>query len=339
MKALAFESMPVIQVEHLAKRYEIYRRSTGFLGSLKSFFFRKTFFAEAVKDISFSVGEGELVGFLGPNGAGKTTTLKMLSGIVRQTSGYARVLGFDPYRRERSYQKQFALVMGQKNQLLSDLPALESFALLKEIYGLSQTDYRRQLDELVATLDVSAILDIPVRKLSLGQRMRCELVAALLHRPRVLFLDEPTIGLDVVAQKSIREFIKRYNRETKTTIMLTSHYMDDIQELCERVVVINLGVIVFDGALKDVVARYAPYKMLKATFTGKGVCRQDIASYGDIETCEPYRCAIRVARSDIKDVAAAMLSSGLPVDDIFIGEVGVDEVVRRIFAETSAAAD
>jgi len=272
-----------------------------------------------------------LVGFLGPNGAGKTTTLKMLSGILHPTSGQVQVLGHIPAQREKSYQKQFALVMGQKNQLIKDLPALETFIVNKEIYEISDRQFQENLDELVELFDMRDILDIQVRKLSLGQRMRCELVAALLHKPKVLFLDEPTIGLDVVAQKNIRDFIKKYNREKKTTIILTSHYMEDIRELCERVIIINLGQIVYDGKLDDLIKKYAPYKLLKVVFNENGIKREDVKKFGEIEELSPYSCTIKTARNKTKDTAIALFSSGLPVDDIVIDEVDIDDVIRQIF--------
>lgn len=207
--------MPIVQVTNLSKVYEFYRKQPGLWNSIKSLFHREKLFTHAVKDISFTIDEGEFVGFLGPNGAGKTTTLKMLSGILYPTSGEANVLGHTPWKRQPQFQKQFALVMGQKNQLWWDLPAMESFILNKEIYEVSDTKFRETLDELSELLDIKHLLDVQVRKLSLGERMKCELVAALLHSPKVLFLDEPTIGLDVVSQNNIREFLKKYNKEKK----------------------------------------------------------------------------------------------------------------------------
>lgn len=323
--------MNVITVKNLSKSYEYYRQSPGFLNAVKSFFSRETLFAEAVKNISFSIGEGELVGFLGPNGAGKTTTLKMLSGILYPTSGEARVLGFLPTDRKSEYQKQFALVMGQKNQLVADLPAMDSFVLNKEIYEISDNDFRKTLDELVEVLDIGNILDIQVRKLSLGQRMKCELAAALLHKPKVLFLDEPTIGLDVVAQKNIRDFLKTYNKEKKTTIILTSHYMEDIKDLCRRVIIINLGKVIYDGAIDELIKHHAPYKLLKITFDENGIRREQVEKYGEVIDFSSYQAVIKVARVEAKKVAIALLSSSLPVDDILIDEVEIDDVIRKVF--------
>ncbi len=326
--------MPIIEVKNLSKTYEYYKKEPGFIQSLKGLFRREKLYAQAVSEINFSIEEGELVGFLGPNGAGKTTTLKMLSGILHPSGGEARVLGYVPWKRQAAYQKQFALIMGQKNQLWWDLPAMESFILNKEIYEIPDAEFGKNLDELVDLLGVREILSVPVRKLSLGQRMKCELIAALLHKPRVLFLDEPTIGLDVVAQKNIRDFIKRYNREKKTTIILTSHYMEDIKELCERVIIIDHSRILYDGKLAELINKYAAHKQLTVTFNDHGVSREQVERFGELAEFSPYKIVIRVERSKAKDAAAAILASELPVDDILIDEVEIDEVVRRIFKNT-----
>jgi ABC-2 type transport system ATP-binding protein len=325
--------MATIEVENLSKIYESYRKKPGLRGSLKGLFHRETFFTSAVDGISFSVSEGELVGFLGPNGAGKTTTLKMLSGILYPTSGDARVLGYTPARRQREYQKQFALVMGQKNQLWWDLPARESILLNKEIYEIPDGEFERNLAELSDLLEIRDILDVPVRKLSLGQRMKCELVTALIHDPKVLFLDEPTIGLDVVAQKNIRDFIRRYNQDKKTTVLLTSHYMEDISQLCDRVIIIDAGRIVFDGRLADLIQAYAPHKVITVTFADCLPSVSRLQRYGELVEAGLYKAILRIPREDSKRVAADLLSSDLPVDDILIGEVAVDEVVRKIFQD------
>lgn len=323
--------MAIIEVKNLNKTYEYYKKQPGLWASVKGLFKREKLFTEAVKNVNFNIEEGELVGFLGPNGAGKTTTLKMLSGILYPASGEARVLGYIPHKRQAEYQKQFALVMGQKNQLWWDLPAMESFILNKEIYEVPDEDFKENLEELTALLDINDILDVQVRKLSLGQRMKCELVTALLHKPKVLFLDEPTIGLDVVAQKNIRDFIKKYNKEKKTTILLTSHYMEDIKELCKRVIIIDRGAIIYDGQLDDLIKKYAPYKTLNIIFSGEGVKEADVKKYGFIHKFNPYLVSFEVAREEVKNVAAAILSSDLPVDDILIEEAEADEVVRKIF--------
>ncbi|MBM2817588.1 MAG: transporter-like protein, type transport system ATP-binding protein [Parcubacteria group bacterium] len=325
--------MTIIEVKNISKKFEFYRKQQGLLESFKSFFFREKLYSDALKDINFKIEEGELVGFLGPNGAGKTTTLKILSGILHPTSGEAKVLGFTPSKREKEYQKQFALVMGQKNNLLKDLPAIESFVMYRDIYEVPEYDFNKNLEELAGLLDIKDFLDVPVRKLSLGQRMKCELIAALIHSPKVLFLDEPTIGLDVVAQKNIRNFIKKYNKESKTSIILTSHYMEDIKELCERVIIINFGKIIYDGKLDDLIKKYATYKLLKVTFNENGIEREDVEKYGKLDGFTPYGCVIKTKREEAKNTAAAILSSNLPVDDILIDEIDVDDVIREIFGK------
>ncbi len=323
--------MPIINVDKLSKTYEYYKKQPGLWNSIKGIFHREKLYTDAVKDISFSIDEGELVGFLGPNGAGKTTTLKMLSGIIYPTHGDAAVLGHTPSKRQAEFQKQFAIVMGQKNQLWWDLPAMESFILNKEIYEVPDAQFKATLEELTTLLDIKDILDVPVRKLSLGQRMKCELVAALLHSPKVLFLDEPTIGLDVISQKNIREFLKKYNREKKITIILTSHYMEDVEALCERVIIINHGMLIYDGSLGKLTDRYVNQKILEVTFTST-VSETTLASYGVVKEYADCRVVLEVAKSEIKDIAAKILKE-LPVDDILISEMPVDEVIRKIFTE------
>lgn len=323
--------MAIIEVENLSKSYEYYKKKAGLLAAIKGLFSREKLFAEAVKNVNFSIGEGELVGFLGPNGAGKTTTLKMLSGILYPSNGRISVLGHIPYMREAEYQKQFALVMGQKNQLWGDLPAMESFILNKEIYGVSDEEFRENLDELVELLDIKDILDVQVRKLSLGQRMKCELAAVLLHKPKVLFLDEPTIGLDVVAQKNIRDFLKRYNEKNKTTIILTSHYMEDISQLCKRVIIINFGKVIYDGKLQDLIKKYAMHKMLTVTFNGIGVEKEQVECFGEVVEFDNFKVVFKIPRDKVKSVASEILNSSLPVDDILIDEADLNDVIRKIF--------
>lgn len=323
--------MPIIDVKKLSKTYSYHRKAPGLLASLKNLFHRETLHTKAVDAISFSIDEGELVGFLGPNGAGKTTTLKMLSGILYPTGGEAHVLGHVPWERKREYQKQFAIVMGQKNQLWWDLPAMESFILNKEIYEVPEKQFRATLDELVDLLDVRDILDVQVRKLSLGQRMKCELIAALLHAPKVLFLDEPTIGLDVVSQQNMREFLKKYNALKKTTILLTSHYMEDVEALCKRIIIINDGVIIFDGQLDDLMKKYVHHKVVTLSFT-KPVLREDLAKLGKIREFQPQYVVLEVPDRSVKERAAKILTT-MPVDDILIDEAPVEEVIRTIFDE------
>ncbi len=321
--------MPVIEVKNLSKTYEYHKKAPGVKAALKSLFHREKLYKTAVDQVSFSVAEGELVGFLGPNGAGKTTTLKMLSGILHPSGGGALVLGYTPWQRQSAYQKQFALVMGQKNQLWWDLPAMESFLLNKEIYEVPEKQFRATLDELVDLLEIKDILDVQVRKLSLGQRMKAELVAALLHSPKVLFLDEPTIGLDVVSQLRIRDFIKKYNRLTKTTILLTSHYMEDVVALCRRVIIINEGKIMYDGSLSELVDQHVDHKVLKITFT-QAVLKTDLETYGKVKEYEAERVVLEVKKDRVRFVAAEILSK-LPVDDILIDEVEIEEVIRHVF--------
>lgn len=325
--------MPIIEVKKLSKTYTYHRKAPGLWASVKSLFHREKLYTYAVKDISFSVEEGELVGFLGPNGAGKTTTLKMLSGILYPTGGEAWVLGYVPWERRKEYQKQFAIVMGQKNQLWWDLPAMESFILNKEIYEVPEKQFRATLDELVDLLDVKDILDVQVRKLSLGQRMKCELIAALLHAPRVLFLDEPTIGLDVVSQQNMREFIKKYNTLKKTTILLTSHYMEDVEALCKRVIIINHGQIIYDGLLADLVDKYVDHKIITVSFK-KEVQKKDLEKLGEIREYKPQYVVLEIKNAHVRERAAKILTT-LPVDDILIDEAPVEEVIRKIFEEVA----
>ncbi len=323
--------MPIISVDHLSKTYEYYKKDPGLMASVRGLFHRETLYAHAVKDMSFSIDEGEFVGFLGPNGAGKTTTLKMLSGILYPTSGDVSVLGYTPSKRQAAFQKQFAIVMGQKNQLWWDLPPMESFLLNKAIYQIPDAQFKKTLDELVALLDISHILDVQVRKLSLGERMKCELVAALLHGPKVLFLDEPTIGLDVVSQNNIRQFLKTYNKEKKTTIILTSHYMEDVEALCDRVLIINHGSLVYDGALHTLISQYAKTKQITVSFS-EHITKKTFSTFGEVILYDKGQAVIEVQKSDARHVASTLLST-LPIEDIGIKEVSVEEVIRMVFSE------
>src|SRR5216684_169967 len=254
--------MPAIEVIGLTKAFRTYKKQPGFAGAVKGLFRRKYEQTIAVKDVNFVVEPGELVGFLGPNGAGKTTTLKMLAGLLYPTSGSARVLGYVPWQRQDGYRRQFALLLGQKNQLWWDLPARESLDLNAKIYGISPAVMERTVSEMTELLRVQDKLNVMVRELSLGERMKMELIASLLHQPKVLFLDEPTIGLDVVSQKTVREFLRHHNATRKTTILLTSHYMTDIEALCDRVIIIDRGTIFFDGKLSEVLDRFADFKLV-----------------------------------------------------------------------------
>ena len=320
----------IIEVKKLNKTYDYFKKKAGLKNSFKGLFRREKLFNKAVNDISFEIEEGEIVGFLGPNGAGKTTTLKMLSGILTPTSGEAKVLGYTPWNREKEYQKQFALVMGQKNQLWWDLPPMESFILNKEIYEVSDKDFDKNIKELLDFLAIENVSDKQVRKLSLGERMKSELAAALLHNPKVLFLDEPTIGLDVVAQKNIRDFLKKYNKERKTTILLTSHYMEDIIQLCKRIIIIDEGRIIYDGSIDALIKEYAPNKMVTVFFEEE-IRREALENFGEIYKFDELKAVFKIKRDEVKDAAGKILSSDLPVKDIEISEVDVDSIIRNIF--------
>src|SRR5437660_187834 len=275
--------MSVIEVQGLTKSFRTYKKNPGLSGAIKGLFRREYEMTLAVKDVTFSIEEAELVGFLGPNGAGKTTTLKMLSGLLYPTSGSAKVLGYVPWERKDGYRRQFALLLGQKNQLWWDLPARESLELNAKIYGIPKDSFERTVDEMTALLAVNDKLNVMVRELSLGERMKMELIASLLHQPKILFLDEPTIGLDVVSQKTVREFLREHNARHKTTILLTSHYMTDIQELCKRVIIIDRGAISFDGQLSQVVDRFADFKLITIQFEGTAAYSAEaVAKYGEL---------------------------------------------------------
>lgn len=321
--------MPVISVNKLKKYYKVHQKEPGLAGSIRSLFKRKYYDVKAVDGVSFDIEEGELVGFIGPNGAGKTTTLKVLSGLLYPSSGHVSVLGYTPWDRKPVFQKQFALVMGQKNQLWWDLPAIESFILNREIYEVSPDKYQKTLNELVELLEVQDILKVQVRKLSLGQRMKMELIAALIHSPKILFLDEPTIGLDVVMQKKMRDFIQEYNRRYRSTIILTSHYMDDVKELCERVIIIDKGKLLFDGALEEIVKKFADHKMLTVVFS-KPVDAVKLKAIGQVKEFDFPRAVISVRRS-AASLAAAELLQHFPVADLNIEETQIEDIIREVF--------
>ena len=324
--------MPAIEVSNLTKAFRTYKKLPGFGGSIRGLFNRQYEQTLAVKDVSFQVETGELVGFLGPNGAGKTTTLKMLAGLLYPTGGSARVLGYVPWERDDGYRRQFALLLGQKNQLWWDLPASESLELNGEIYGIPKAARERTVAEMTELLNVRDKLNVSVRELSLGERMKMELIASLLHQPKVLFLDEPTIGLDVVSQKTVREFLREYNAKHKTTILLTSHYMTDIQELCERVIIIDHGTIFFDGKLSEVVDRFADSKLITIQCDQKFTRpAADLEKYGEIVEQTPGNIRLKVKRDRVIPVCKALLDE-FPVTDIDIQEVPIEEVIRRIFA-------
>jgi len=323
---------PVIHIHNLHKTYVVSERESGILAAVQSLFHRHTKKIAAVDGISFDLAPGEVVGFLGPNGAGKTTTLKMLSGLLHPTEGEVSVLGHVPWKREKLFLRQIALVMGQRNQLIWDIPALDSFELNRAIYRIPTEDYRRLLAELTELLELESVLRKPVRNLSLGERMKCEIAAALLHRPGVVFLDEPTIGLDVTMQRRIRTFIAEYNRRFGATILLTSHYMADVEALCKRVVVIHHGRLLFDGDLAELVQKFTPYKTIAVQL---GDCQFDLRSYGDVVSCTDGQFTLRVPKAETARVTERLLAD-LPVIDLLVEDPPIEEVIERVFAQETA---
>ncbi len=325
-------SMPIIEVNGLTKAFRTYKKRPGFSGALKGLFHRTYEQTLAVNNITFQIEPGELVGFLGPNGAGKTTTLKILAGLLYPTSGQARVLGFVPWERQDGYRRQFALLLGQKNQLWWDLPARESLELNAKIYGIPAPRFEKIVSEMGELLQVRDKLNVSVRELSLGERTKMELIASLLHQPRILFLDEPTIGLDVVSQKIVREFLRAYNQRHQTTILLTSHYMADIQELCRRVIIIDHGKIFFDGRLSEVVDRFADFKLVTIHCDGaEDRSNRSLSKYGEVVETLPGSIKLKIKRDRVIPACKALLDE-LPVRDIDIEEVPIEDVIRQIFA-------
>ncbi len=322
-------SEPVVRVENLRKTFVVPERDAGMAQALKSLIRRKTRQVHAVEGISFELQPGEVVGFLGPNGAGKTTTLKMLSGLLYPTSGEALVLGHVPSKRQRELLRRITLVMGNRNQLQWDLPALDSFELNRAIYRIPHQQFREMRDELVELLDVGDLVRKPVRNLSLGERMKVEFVGALLHRPQVLFLDEPTIGLDVTMQKRIRSFVAEYNLRHGATVLLTSHYMADVEALCKRVIVIHHGRILFDGPLSALGDTFAAYKTI-------GVVLEDgatnLESYGDVIHRDGDLVTLRVPKAETSRIAARLLSEQ-QVLDLTIEEPPIEDVIELVFAQ------
>lgn len=325
----------MIEARNLTRIFRTYKKQPGFWGGVKGLFKREFEEVAAAKEVSFNIEEGEFVGFLGPNGAGKTTTLKMLSGLIFPTGGSATVAGFDPTKRENAYRRIFALVLGQKNQLWWDLPAQESFLLLRHIYGLPAEQWQSTLDELVELLDVKHKLNVMVRELSLGERMKMELIAALLHRPKVLFLDEPTIGLDVVSQRAVRDFLREYNRRHRVTILLTSHYMADIQELCDRVIVIHKGQKIYDGDLDKLETGSAETRQKIIKFEPEDDSFPDkwVSAFGKTHHCEDGKFEIRAPGREIGKVSQEILAQG-PVADITIEDVPLEDVIADLFERT-----
>jgi len=317
-----------ISVNNLSKTYTVPEREAGLSAAIKSLVHRKTRDVKAVDEISFTVEGGEIVGFLGPNGAGKTTSLKMMSGLLYPTAGEVEVLGYTPSRRERDFLSRITLVMGQRNQLIWDIPVIDSLERNRAVYRISRPEYKSTLDELVELLDIGELLTKPVRNLSLGERMKCEIAVALLHKPSVLFLDEPTIGLDVTMQRRIREFISDYNRKYGATILLTSHYMADVEALCKRVVIIHQGHILFDGDLADLVTRFSPHKTIVVELETENA---DLTSYGEVVESDGNRYSLRVPKSETPQITAKLLGDQ-PVIDLTVEDPPIEEVIEQVFS-------
>ena len=324
--------MPAIDVRDLCKTYRVFRKQEGLWASVKGLVRRQYQEVHAVTGVSFQIEQGEMVAFLGPNGAGKTTTLKLLAGLIYPTRGTATVLDHIPWERSIAYRRRFALVMGQKNQLWWDLPAQESFRLHKEIYCIPDEDFRKRHDELVDLLEVRKLISQPVRELSLGERMRMELIAALLHRPDVLFLDEPTIGLDVVSQRKVQDFLKHYQQEQRITVILTSHYMKDVQALCRRAVIINEGEIKHDGPLEEIVDRFSNFKVIELQFADSEV-PADLDRYGQVFDVAPPKAKLRVPRNAVPETLTALLSQ-YALEDVGVQDRPLEETIAEMFTST-----
>lgn len=325
---------PIIEVDHISKHYRVFRKKEGVKGAIAGLWKREYKTVEAVNDISFSIEPGEFVAFLGPNGAGKTTTLKMLSGLIYPSQGTARVLGYTPWERQDPFRRQFSLVMGQKNQLWWDLPAADSFELHREIYNIPKEQFKETLGQLTELLSVKELTRQAVRELSLGERMKMELIAALLHRPRLLLLDEPTIGLDVVAQVAIQKCLREYHEINKVTVLLTSHYMRDIEALCKRVLVIAHGRLVYDGELSGIRDKFGQEKILKIEFQAD-TPPPDLSPYGQVGTIEGPTVELRVERPRVAEVLSSILSRHT-IADVSVQDPPLEQLIARVFEETGA---
>ncbi len=321
-----------IKVEKISKTYQVPEREGGFGAAFRSFFKRKYKDVKAVQEVSFEIAQGEVVGFLGPNGAGKTTTLKMLSGLLHPTGGTAKVLGFTPWELKQEYLRSMTLVMGQRNRLSWDIPAADSFLLNQAIYRIPDDQYKQTYKELDELLELEPLMKKPVRNLSLGERMKCEIAVGLLHRPKVLFLDEPTIGLDITGQVRIREFLREYNKRTGATILLTSHYMADVTALCERIIIIHHGQLKYDGGINDLSRRIAPFKLIGVLLAESN--SHDLSQYGTPVQNEEdaEKRYIQVKAEDVTKVTSRMLSD-LPIHDITITDPPIEDVIERAFNE------
>src|SRR5438128_1285690 len=327
-------SMPIIEADNLSKIYRVFQKKEGLLGALRGLFHREYKEVRAADGVSFSIEPGEMVAFLGPNGAGKTTTLKMLSGLIYPTSGTARVLDYVPWERADAFRRRFSLVMGQKNQLWWDLPAADSFQLHREIYSLATPDFTKTLGELTELFNVKQLTRQPVRELSLGERMKMELIAALLHRPQLLLLDEPTIGLDVVAQATIQRCLKDYNATRGVTMLLTSHYMRDVEALCSRVLVITHGHVIYDGALAGIRDQFGQSKLVKLQFAGE-TTPDDLGQFGEVTNRQGPVLDLKVERTRVAEALGAILDR-YTVVDMSVQDPPLDQVIARVFEEGRA---
>ncbi len=327
--------MAIIEIEKLSKSYRVYQKKEGLAASVRGLFRREYRHVNAVREIDLQVERGEFVAFLGPNGAGKTTTLKLLSGVINPDSGMCRVMGYVPWERRNEYRRRFALVMGQKNQLWWDLPALESFRLHQHIYGIEPEQFARTRDQLTEMLDVGRLLGQPVRELSLGERMKMELIAALLHSPDVLFLDEPTIGLDVIAQHKIQQFLKDYQQERKNTILLTSHYMKDIEALCKRVVIIANGSIYHDGSLAAIVDKFSSEKIVTLQLADE-TSLEGLQDLPNVLEVQPPKIKFLVERDEVGKTLSEILSRHR-VNDIHVEDPPLEEVIASAFSDAEKA--
>lgn len=328
------DTMPIIEAQGLTKTYKVFQKKDGLLGALRGLYHREYKEVKAVDDVSFTIEPGEMVAFLGPNGAGKTTTLKMLSGLIYPTSGTAQVLDFLPWKREDEFRRKFALVMGQKNQLWWDLPAADSFQLHREIYSLPLADFEKTLADLTELLGVQKLTRQAVRELSLGERMKMELIAALLHQPEVLLLDEPTIGLDVVAQVAIQKCLREYHSQRGVTMLLTSHYMRDIEALCDRVLVITHGKLVYDGPLVGLTDRFGAEKLVKLLFDGPAP--SDLGRFGEVTKVEGPTVDLKVERTRVAEVLGAILDA-YNIVDVSVQDPPLEQTIAKVFQQAEPA--
>jgi len=322
----------MIRVENLKKSFRVHRKEPGFVGSLKGLINRQWDEKLALKGVNLEIGPGEIVGLVGANGAGKTTLVKILAGVVHPSSGVAKVLGHSPWERNNLFRRQIALIMGQKAQLWWDLPAADCFLLLREIYRLPQDEFRASLEQLTSTLGVKNQMNTPIRRLSLGERMKMELIAALLHRPKVVFLDEPTIGLDLNAQRAMREFLLNYRLEHRPAMILTSHYMEDIERLCERIIIIREGEFVYDGALAKVLSKYAGHKVITAKLGAETQAPNLPPALAEVISVAPTEAKFKVPRLKVAEAATAILNQ-LPVIDLSIEEEDISDIIAKLLHE------